>query len=123
MASVTVTDHFVNVRFTGWERLWIGRERLAIPVAGVRHASLVAEPLRLARGARRGLVVSGFLKIGVWGLYGGPRQLVAARRNEPGLHLVLDRSSTGGEFDEVVLCVPAAAGTADAIARAVAAHA
>ena len=123
MASVTVTDDFVDVRFTGWERLWTGRERLTIPVAGVRHASVVAEPLRLARGGRRGIVVSGFLKIGVWGLFGGPRQLVAARRGEPGLHLVLNRSAAGGEFDEVVLSDPAGAGIADAIARAMAARA
>jgi hypothetical protein len=123
MASVTVTDDFIDIRFTGWERLWIGRERLAIPVAGVRRVSFVAEPLGLARGARRGIVVSGFLKIGVWGIFGGPRQLMVARRSEPGLHLVLDRPSTGGEFDEVVLSDAAGARTADAIASAMAARA
>ncbi|MEQ4304681.1 hypothetical protein ABNF97_25430 [Plantactinospora sp. B6F1] len=123
MASVAVTDDFVDVRFIGWERLWIGRERLAIPVAGVRHASVVAEPLRLAHGARRGIVVSGFLKIGVWGLFGGPRQLVAARRGEPGLHLVLDRSAVGGEFDEIVLSDPDAPRIADAVTGAMAARA
>lgn len=123
MASVTVNDNFVDIRFTGWERLWTGRDRLAIPIAGLRHASLVAEPLRLAHGGRRGIVVSGFLKIGVWGLFGGPRQLVAARRGEPGLHIVLDRSATGGQFDEVVLSDPAGPGIADAITRAMAARA
>jgi hypothetical protein len=121
MASVTVTDELIDIRFTGWERLWIGRERLSIPVAGVRHAALVADPLRLARGGRRGVVVSGFLKIGVWGIFGGPRQLVAARRGEPGLHLILDRAAAGGQFDEVVLSSPAAPGVADAIARTMAA--
>ncbi|MET8910365.1 hypothetical protein [Micromonospora sp. NPDC004551] len=123
MASVTVTDELVDIRFTGWERIWTGRERLAVPVDGVRHAVLVADPLRLARGGRRGVVVSGYLKIGVWGLFGGPRQLVAARRGEPGLHLVLDQAATGGRFDEVVLSDPAAPRVADAIARAMAARA
>ncbi|MDG4796855.1 hypothetical protein [Micromonospora sp. WMMD1082] len=123
MASITVTGELVDIRFTGWERLWIGRERLVFPVAAVRGAAVVADPLRLARGARRGMVVSGFVKIGVWGLFGGPRQLVSARQGEPGLHLVLDRASAGGEFDEVVLSSPAAPGVADAIGHALAAGA
>ncbi|OKI85869.1 hypothetical protein [Micromonospora sp. CB01531] len=123
MASITITGDLIDIRFTEWERLWTGRERLAIPVAAVRHAAAVDEPLRLARGGRRGIVVSGVVKIGVWGLLGGPRQLVAARRGEPGLHLVLDRAAAGGEFDEVVLSNPAASGIADAIGRAMAARA
>ena len=123
MASVTVTDDMVDIRFTGWERLWIGHERLAIPIAAVRDVSFVAEPLRLAHGARRGIAVSGFLKIGVWGVFGRPRQLVSARRGEPGLHLILDRASAGGEFDEVVLSDPAGNGITDAIVRAKAARA
>ncbi|GAA3222391.1 hypothetical protein ACFO1B_42925 [Dactylosporangium siamense] len=123
MAAITVTGDLIDVRFSAWERLWIGRGRQAIPVAGVRHVSLVAEPLRLAHGGRRGIVVSGFLKIGIWGLFGGPRQLVAARRGEPGLHLVLDPPAAGGEFDEAVLSDPAATGIVDAISRAMAARA
>ncbi|GAA1565565.1 hypothetical protein GCM10009827_103950 [Dactylosporangium maewongense] len=123
MATVTVTGDLIDIRFTRWERLWIGRERLTIPAAGVRRAAFVAEPLGLAHGARRGIVVSGFLKIGVWGIFGGPRQLVVARRGEAGLHLVLDRPSTGGQLDEVVLSHPAGARIADAIARVMAARA
>jgi hypothetical protein len=121
MATVTVTDGFVDVSFTAWERLWVRRERLTIPAAGIRQASAVAEPLRLARGARRGIVVSGLLKIGVWGIFGGPRQLVVARRGEPGLQLVLDRSVTGGDLDQVLLSVPDGAGIAAAVTRATAA--
>ncbi|GAA2641910.1 hypothetical protein GCM10010399_89670 [Dactylosporangium fulvum] len=122
MASATVTGELIEIRLTEWERRWIGRERLAIPVASVRHAAAVDNPLRLARGARRGLAISGFVKIGIWGLFGGPRQLVSARRGEPGLHLVLDRTAGGGEFDEIVLSDPDAAGIADTIARATAAR-
>ncbi|MEV6811923.1 hypothetical protein [Micromonospora sp. NPDC051296] len=121
MASVTVIGDLIDIRLAGWERLWIGRERLALPVTAVRHAVQVDDPVRLARGARRGFVVSGVVKIGIWGLYGGPRQLVVARRGEPGLHLVLERALAGGEFDEVVLSSPAAPGLVDAIARAKAA--
>ena len=122
MASVTVTGDVVDVRFTAAERFWIRRAGLTVPVAAVRQVSLVPRPLRLAHGARRGITVSGFLKIGVWGLFGGRRQIVAARRGEPGLHLVLDRSAVGGEFDEMVLSGPAAAGAADAITRAMVAR-
>ncbi|GAA2355584.1 hypothetical protein [Dactylosporangium salmoneum] len=123
MASVTVTGDVVHIRFTGWERIWIGRERLALRLTAVRQAAQVDNPLRLARGARRGCVVSGFTKVGIWGLFGGPRQLVSARRGEPGLHLVLDRAATGGEFDEIVLSSPAAPGLAETIRRAMAARA
>jgi len=123
MASVTVTGDLIDVRFTGWERLWTGRERVTLPVTSVRHAAPVDSPLHLARGARRGYAVSGFVKIGIWGLFGGPRQLVAARRGEPGLHLVLDRAAAGGEFDEVVLSIPAAPAVVEAIGQARAAQA
>ncbi|MGW0436656.1 hypothetical protein ACWDV4_29420 [Micromonospora sp. NPDC003197] len=123
MASVTVTGDLIDIRFTNWERMWIGRERLALPITVVRQAATVDSPLHLARGARRGYVVSGFVKIGIWGLFGGPRQLVAARRGEPGLHLVLDRAAAGGEFDEVVLSIPAAPHIVEAIGQARAAQA
>ncbi|MEU8181459.1 hypothetical protein AB0B85_23195 [Micromonospora sp. NPDC049044] len=123
MASVMVTNDVIDIRFTGWERVWVGREQFALPLTAVRQIALVDNPLRLARGARRGYVVSGFAKIGVWGLYGGPRQLVAVRRAEPGLHLVLDRAAAGGEFDEVVLSGPAAPGLVETITRAMAARA
>ncbi len=123
MASVTITAGLIDIRFTGWERTWTGRERFALPLTAVRYAAQVDNPIRVARGARRGFVVSGFAKVGVWGLFGGPRQLVAARRGEPGLHLVLDRAAAGGEFDEVVVSTPAASGLAEAIGRATAAGA
>ncbi|MEU1843577.1 hypothetical protein [Micromonospora sediminicola] len=122
MATVMLTGEVIDVRFTGWERVWTGRERFVLPVGAVRHAAPVGEPVRLARGARRGFVVSGLAKIGVWGLFGGPRQLVAARRGEPGLHLVLDRAAAGGEFDEVVLSTPDAPALAAAIERGTAAR-
>ncbi|MEV2237492.1 hypothetical protein [Micromonospora sp. NPDC049891] len=123
MASVMLSGDVIDIRFTGWERLWTGRDRLAVAVGAVRQVARVDNPLRLARGARSGYVVSGFVKIGVWGLFGGTRQLVAARRGEPGLHLVLDRAGTGGQFDEVVLSGPDVPGLAEAISRAMAARA
>lgn len=118
MASVTLDRDVIDIRFTGWERMWVGRERFTLRLSAVRYAAPVEEPIRLARGARRGYTVSGFAKVGVWGIFGGPRQLVAARRGQPGLHLVLDRAAAGGEFDEVVVSDPAASHLAEAIGRA-----
>ena len=33
MATIMVTGGTIDIRFTGWERLWVGREHAAIPVA------------------------------------------------------------------------------------------
>ncbi|MCP2324165.1 hypothetical protein HDA40_002672 [Hamadaea flava] len=115
MASMTCTEEAITIRFSGWERLWVGRELQVIPLAAIRDAAYVERPMSLARGARRGLVVSGFTKVGVWGMFAGPRQLVAARHGVPGVHLDLDRSASGGEFDEVIVSDPAAASLAQAI--------
>ncbi|MFF0311360.1 hypothetical protein ACFYSC_28345 [Streptosporangium sp. NPDC004379] len=120
MAAVMITDRSITIEFGPWERLFTGRARHTIPVTAVRRASATDHPLRVPRGARKGLTVSGHTKIGTWGLFGGPRQLVSVSRRLPGVHLLLDRGSSGGEFDEVVISAPDAAHLAETI-RAVAA--
>lgn len=120
MATVMIVDGLIAIEFGRWERIFTGRSRHTIPLKAVRQAVVAHEPLRIARGARRGLTVSGHTKIGVWGLAGGPRQLVAAHRNQLGAHLILDRVSSGGEFDEVVVSVPDAERLVEAIRRVVA---
>ncbi|GII60901.1 hypothetical protein Skr01_09860 [Sphaerisporangium krabiense] len=117
MATVMITDGSIAIEFGPWERIFTGRSRHTIPLRAVRRAAVTDRPLRVARGARRGLTVSGHTKIGVWGLFGGPRQLVAADRHRPGVHLVLDRDGSGGEFDEVVVSVPDAARLVETIRR------
>lgn len=108
MATVRITKGLITIEFGPWERFFIGRARHTIPLTAVRQAVATDQPLRVPRGTRRGLTVSGHTKIGVWGLVKGPRQLVAVNRNQPGLHLLLDRESSGVEFDEVVVSVPSA---------------
>lgn len=122
MTMITVTGTRIDLRFSRWERLWLGRARLSVPVAAVRRVAVVDQPLRLATGARRGLVVSGLIKIGIWGLFGGPRRLVVARRGRPGLHLVLDREASGDEFDELVLTDPEAPRLAALLGQSTPAH-
>ncbi|SCL72820.1 hypothetical protein GA0070606_6308 [Micromonospora citrea] len=116
MASTALTADHLHIRFTAGERMWIRREHLTVPLTAVRDATAVTEPLRLARGARSGLAVSGFVKIGTWGVLGGPRQLVSARAGQPGLHLTVDRAVTG--YDEILLSDPTAPTVADAIRHA-----
>ncbi|NUR87267.1 MAG: hypothetical protein HOY71_24550, partial [Nonomuraea sp.] len=77
MATVTINRDVISIEFGPWERLFAGRARHDIPRSAVRQATATASPLRVPRGARRGLTVSGHTKIGVWGLYGGARQLVS----------------------------------------------
>ncbi|MEO3796629.1 hypothetical protein ABGB14_41075 [Nonomuraea sp. B10E15] len=117
MATVMITDGLITIEFGRWERMFTGRSRQLIPAHAVRQAVVTHQPLRVARGARKGLAVSGHTKIGVWGLFGGPRQLVAANRDQSGAHLILDRASSGGEFDEVVLSVPDAGRLVEEIRR------
>ncbi|WP_239312196.1 ABC transporter ATP-binding protein [Plantactinospora mayteni] len=112
-----ISSDTVAFEFEGLERLWLGRQALTVPLRSIRRVAYVERPLRLASGARRGLVVSGVAKIGVWGVFGGPRQLVYARRGLPGLHLRLDRSMVDGAFDEVVFATPDAARLAAAVER------
>ncbi|MEU6791269.1 hypothetical protein ABZ907_06210 [Nonomuraea wenchangensis] len=115
MATVTIDGGSIIVEFGPWERFFAGRARHVIPLAAVREAVATGQPLRVPRGARSGLAVSGHTKIGVWGLYGGPRQLVSVNRHLPGLRLLLDRAGSGGEFDEVVVSVPGADRLAETI--------
>ncbi|MGW4410189.1 hypothetical protein ACWEJ6_39565 [Nonomuraea sp. NPDC004702] len=119
MATVWVDEGQVTIEFGRWERLLTGHGRYACPVASVREVRVAGEPLRVPRGARKGLSVAGHVKIGVWGLFGGRRQLVSVTGATPAVHLLLDRAASGGEFDEVVVSVSGAGRAAAAIRAAV----
>ncbi|MFI6921274.1 hypothetical protein ACIBIZ_15065 [Nonomuraea spiralis] len=120
MATVMVNEGRVTIGLGRWERLLAGRGGYVFPLEAVREVRVAGEPLRVPRGARRGLAVTGHTKIGVWGLYGGPRQLVSVTRDVPAVHLLLDRAAAGGEFDEVVISLPDAARVAATLRAVVA---
>ncbi|MGW4855761.1 hypothetical protein ACWEPZ_31535 [Streptomyces sp. NPDC004288] len=103
MAHVKVSTTDLTVEFSRYEGLWLRRDALTVPLAAVLRAVPVDAPLQAAYGTRKGIEISGFTKIGVWGLVKGPRRLVVAYRNRPGLLLTLDRAVTGQEYDELVL--------------------
>ncbi|MBE1484630.1 hypothetical protein [Plantactinospora soyae] len=121
MATMRISNEVLTFEFQGMERFWLGRRTLTVPLRSVRQVAYADRPLRLARGMRRGYLVSGVVKIGVWGLLTGPRQLVYARRGIPGLHLWLDSATVDGGFDEVVFSTRDAARLVRTIAQSIAA--
>ncbi|GCB44682.1 hypothetical protein [Streptomyces sp. NL15-2K] len=116
MAAVKISGTRLTVEFSERESRWTGRDSVTVPLAAVHGVTAVERPLRVVRGARNGYQ-SAFTKIGTWGIFVGPRQLVAARRSEPGLHILLDKAASGGEFDEIVVSVDDAANLAQRIAQ------
>ncbi|XVQ06733.1 hypothetical protein ACQP1W_29265 [Spirillospora sp. CA-255316] len=118
LAEVTMTADRVDITFSTWERIWTRRAGVSVPLAAIDRVARVDAPLRVARGGRRGFVVSGHTKIGVWGVLRGPRQLVSVRPR-PALHLTLNRGVTGDEFDEIVLSHPNAARLTERIRQAI----
>ncbi|MFE9487879.1 MULTISPECIES: hypothetical protein [unclassified Streptomyces] len=103
MALMNISDTGLTIEFTGWERTWLRRGSLTVPLTAVRRVTVVDDPLRAAHGTRKGLHAFGVAKIGTWGLVAGPRQLVAAYRGRPGLRVEVERAAAGGDFDELVL--------------------
>ncbi|MEU5838315.1 hypothetical protein ABZ820_32245 [Streptomyces diacarni] len=116
MAVMKVHRDSLTVEFSSRESVWARRRSVTVPLAAVREVACVERPLRETRGGRMGYQ-SFFAKIGVWGVFTGTRQLVAARRGEPGVRVVLDRAAAGADVDEIVVSRSNAAGLARDIAR------
>ncbi|GAA1200418.1 hypothetical protein [Pseudonocardia alaniniphila] len=93
MATVHVDEHAVTVTLSAVEKLFCGgRTRLVVPLGEVRRAERVELPTRAAATgvARSGLVVSGILKLGRWGIGTATSRFVSVRRRVPALRLVVD---------------------------------
>jgi hypothetical protein len=110
MATVRADGRTVTVELAPWERLFVGgRERLAVPLAAVVEADRVDLPTRrrATPGGRSGLVVTGILKVGRWGVGTGVRQFVSVRRRTPALRLVLDDEGAAQlGYHEVLVSTP-----------------
>ncbi|GAA4922917.1 hypothetical protein HD597_009216 [Nonomuraea thailandensis] len=105
MIEVEIRAGALELRHAPWTRPFVGRATTRVPLGAIREVRLVERPLAEARGLRRGLVVSGRLKLGVWTGWDRVKRLVCARR-APGLRIVLDRRIAG--VDELVFSVDAA---------------
>ncbi|OXM50686.1 hypothetical protein [Amycolatopsis alba] len=116
MATMDIAGGGVRVRFSAWERLAVWRDGVVVPRAAITAVELVDAPVGRARGGRAGVLVSGVLKVGYWGLGTGVRQLVSVRRGVPAVRVAIDREVAGLPFDEVLVSVRNAAELALALA-------
>ncbi|MBB5857737.1 hypothetical protein ACFQ05_19200 [Amycolatopsis umgeniensis] len=116
MAKMDIAEGGVRVRFSAWERLAVWRDEVVVPLAAIRAVERVEAPVGRARGGRAGVLISGVLKVGYWGLGTGVRQLVSVRRGVPALRLEIDRAVAGLRFDEVLVSARNAAELAAALA-------
>ena len=103
MATMKVTGNELRVRFAAWERPFVWRAKLDVPLTAIRGVQRVDRALRLTRGGRVGLLISGVMKSGRWGFGAGTRQLVSVRRGVPALRIALSRAETG--YDELLISV------------------
>ena len=101
MATMEVRGNELRVRFAAWERPFMWRAGLVVPVTAVRGVERVEDALGRARGGRMGFLVGGVVKVGRWGLGTGVRQLVSVKRKVPALRITLDRTATG--YDELLI--------------------
>lgn len=115
MATMAVVGRELRVRFSTWERLAVRRGKFVVPLVAVRSVERVDKPMAHTRGGRVGFLVSGVVRVGVWGLGTGMRQLVSVRRTVPALRITLDRTASGGRFDELLISVANAAEVAESI--------
>ncbi len=105
----------LRVTFSAFERLMMLRRRpLEVPFAAVTTVS--AEPGWTSQvlGIRKGLVVSGYLKLATFRHPDGTRRLVTMRRGRPLLRIRLSQQI----YDELLLSTPEAPALATALDRA-----
>lgn len=113
MTQVSVDGQQVHIDFPGWEAVMVRRRSAPIPLRSIRDVRVEPGWTSEVLGARVGLVVSGYRKLGTFRHPSGMRRLVAMRRGLPLLRLGVDRAATG--FDEILLSTPDAAGIAAAL--------
>ncbi len=101
MTNVRSDRTGVHVQFPGWEATMTGLPQLAIPSSAIRDASAERGWTSEVLGARSGLVISGYRKLGTFRHPSGVRRLVSMRRGRPLLRITVDRAAVG--FDEILL--------------------
>lgn len=110
MGTVHVGEHAVTITLSTVEKLFCGgRSRLVVPLAEVRVAERVDRPTRAsATGIGRvGLLVSGVLKLGRWGIGTPTRRFVSVRRWVPALRIVVDeRFQDQLGYHEILISTP-----------------
>jgi hypothetical protein len=114
MATVQLTPTTLTVRFTAAEKIAGLVRDVELPLAAVRSAELVPEPLAGIGGLRApGLALPGLRKIGTW-RRPGERTLVSVRKGQPAVRVRLD----GARYDALLLGADDAAALARSLAPA-----
>lgn len=103
MATMRVIGDELHVRFSVPERLAVWRSGVVVPLASVRRVDDLDDAVHHTRGGRIGFLISGVVKVGIWGLGTDTRQLVSVRRDVRALRITLDRAAAGIPFDELLI--------------------
>jgi hypothetical protein len=107
MAAVQVDQQAVNVTLSRWERPFAGgRTRIVVPRSAVRASERVDQPTRRAAtpGGRAGLLITGVLKLGRWGVGTRTSRFVSVRRWVPALRLTVDDATAEQlGYDELLI--------------------
>ncbi|AUS81306.1 hypothetical protein C1701_26660 [Actinoalloteichus sp. AHMU CJ021] len=117
MASVTVSDDEIVVRFNATEIPLVARQKVTIPLSAVKEVAVLEKSLATQGARRAGMFVTGVMKVGLWGTGTGVQQLVSVRRGTPALRIILDKYDAGLKIDEVMVSISDAASVADDIER------
>ena len=120
MTHTRLESSQLTIEFPGWEAMMAGRPRMTVPLTAGRGARAEEGWTHEVLGMRRGLVISGFRKLGTFRHPDGTRRLVAMRRGLPLLRLAVDREVTG--VDEILLSTPEATRLASLLSEAVTPH-
>jgi hypothetical protein len=114
MATVQLTPTTMTVRFTTAEKIAGLVRDVDLPLAAVRSADVVPDPLAAIRGLRApGLALPGLRKIGTW-RRPGERTLVCVRKGQPAVRVRLD----GAPYDSLLLGADDAAALARSLTPA-----
>ena len=110
MARVVVDGSDVLVELAWWERPFAGgRSTLAVSRGALRSVEKVDRPTRWSAtpGARAGLLVTGVVKLGRWGIGTSTRRFVSVRRWVPALRLAVDeREAHRIGYGEILVSCP-----------------
>ena len=110
MATVRVDEHSITIDLGLVEELCCGgRSTLVVPLGAVRALDLVERPTRVsATGVgHAGVLVTGVLKIGRWGVGTPTHRFVSVRRWLPALRIVVSdgfREQLG--YHEILISTP-----------------
>jgi hypothetical protein len=110
MGTVHVDENTVTVQLSAFEKLFCGgRSRIVVPRAEIRRVERVDRPTRASATGigRAGLVITGVLKLGRWGIGSPTNRFVSVRRWVPALRIVVDdrfREQLG--YHELLISTP-----------------